>query len=89
VWAHITVSSSSTWNHTGSWSVGFAVVRLATGEVRSILAVPDSEQRGAVDLPAIRGRDKRRIIGLNSARLYHVSPRSEKLGGAIAKEWES
>ena len=39
--------------------------------------------------PEIKERDKRRIIGLNSARLYHVAPRLTKNFGAITEDWES
>jgi uncharacterized protein len=39
--------------------------------------------------PQIKDADKRNIIGLNSARLYHVAPRLPKKFGEITKDWES
>src|SRR2546425_2214776 len=41
------------------------------------------------DYPQIKDADKRNIIGLNSARLYHVSSTIPKEFGAIAQDWES
>jgi len=39
--------------------------------------------------PEIKDADKRKIIGLNSARLYQVSPTLPNKFGAIAQDWES
>src|SRR5205823_4063242 len=39
--------------------------------------------------PEIKDADKRRIIGLNSAHLYHISSKKPKKFGAIAEDWES
>ena len=41
------------------------------------------------DYPEIKESDKRNIIGLNSARLYHVSSTKPKKFGAINDDWES
>ena len=41
------------------------------------------------DYPEIKEADKRRIIGLNSARLYHVSSTIPKKFGAITQDWAS